>query len=41
MSESTLTYSQWVIIIIRNVGAKPLKLKNLKPNYGKLHADGK
>ncbi|KAF8919893.1 pleurotolysin A [Mucidula mucida] len=35
-----MAYAQWVIIIIHNVGAKPLKLKNLKPTWGKLHADG-
>ncbi|CAA7264053.1 unnamed protein product [Cyclocybe aegerita] len=35
-----MAYAQWVIIILHNTGAKPLKLKNLKPSYGKLHADG-
>ncbi|KIJ46808.1 hypothetical protein M422DRAFT_164791 [Sphaerobolus stellatus SS14] len=35
-----MAYAQWVIIIIHNVGAKPLKLKNLKASWGKLHADG-
>ncbi|KAK7029597.1 Ostreolysin A6 [Paramarasmius palmivorus] len=33
-------YAQWVIIIIHNVGSGNVKLKNLDPSWGKLHADG-
>ncbi|KAH8802405.1 aegerolysin type hemolysin [Flagelloscypha sp. PMI_526] len=35
-----MAYAQWVIIIIHNIGAKNVKVKNLKPSWGKLHADG-
>ncbi|KAF9458124.1 pleurotolysin A [Collybia nuda] len=35
-----MAYAQWVIIILHNTGAKPMKLQNLKPSWGKLHADG-
>nr|AAL57035.1 PriA [Pleurotus ostreatus]BAD66666.1 pleurotolysin A [Pleurotus ostreatus]BAD66668.1 pleurotolysin A [Pleurotus ostreatus] len=35
-----MAYAQWVIIIIHNVGSKDVKIKNLKPSWGKLHADG-
>lgn len=36
-----MAYAQWVIIIIHNVGSKDVKIKNLKPSWGKLHADGR
>ncbi|KAH8832152.1 pleurotolysin A [Flagelloscypha sp. PMI_526] len=35
-----MAYAQWVIIIIHNVGAKNVKVKNLNPSWGKLHANG-
>ncbi|KAH8832149.1 pleurotolysin A [Flagelloscypha sp. PMI_526] len=35
-----MAYAQWVIIIIHNVGAKNVKVKNLSRSWGKLYADG-
>ena len=35
-----MAYAQWVIIIIRNVGAGKFAIKNLNPSWGKLHAEG-
>lgn len=33
-------YSQWAIIILKNLGKTPMKLQGLELQWGKLHRDG-